>query len=105
MNRSELANKYIERRFPEAGTYYKDHWRDRFARGEEWNYSDFGGRRILSELQPNWYPSDIKAFKVLPPFSDQAYFIVCMTCGQTVSKINTDGECLNCENEAEANRN
>ena len=71
MNRAELANKYIERRFPEAGEYYKQQWRERFDRGEEWNYSDFGGRRVLCELAPEFYPSDIKAFKVLPPYPER----------------------------------
>ena len=68
MHRLKLIAQYLERRFPNSPEYYHNQWRARFDRGEEWNYSDFGGRRVLQELAPDFYPSDIKACKVLPPY-------------------------------------
>lgn len=33
-----------------------------------------------------------------------AEWIVCLTCGKTVDLVNSDGECMECEQEANANR-
>jgi hypothetical protein len=68
MTRQQLIDKYLQIRFPDSPQYYHEQWFVRFDRGEEWNYSDFAGRRVLQKLDPNWYPSDEKAFKVLPPY-------------------------------------
>jgi hypothetical protein len=71
--RSEVATAYIADRFPDAGLPYIQQWQERFDRGEEWNYSDFAGRRKLQELHPEWYPADVEAFKVLPPLPAPHY--------------------------------
>ena len=71
MNRAELVAEYLKIRFPDSPDYYHDQWRARFDRGEEWNYSDFMGRAVLQKLDPDFYPSDIKAFKVLPPYPER----------------------------------
>ena len=68
MNRQQIIDHYLKIRFPEAPNYYRQQWIDRFDRGEEWNYSDFSGRRVLQKLAPDWYPADENAFKVLPPY-------------------------------------
>jgi hypothetical protein len=68
MNRQQIITNYLKVRFPDSPKYYHDQWIDRFDRGEEWNYSDFSGRRVLHKFDPNWYPADINAFKVLPPY-------------------------------------
>ena len=62
--RAAIAEKYIQQRFSEAGEYYKEQWRQRFQRLEEWQYSDFGGRRLLQRLDPSFYPADINAIFV-----------------------------------------
>ena len=71
--RSEVATAYIADRFPEAGLPYIQQWQERFDRGEEWNYSDFAGRRKLQELAPRWYPEDENEFKVLPALPAPPY--------------------------------
>jgi len=68
MNRLKLIAQYLEIKFPDSPQYYHQQSIDRFNRGEEWNYSDFSGRRVLQKLAPNWYPADENAFKVLPPY-------------------------------------
>ena len=32
-------------------------------------------------------------------------WIICLTCGKTVATVNSDGECMECEQEAESNGN
>jgi hypothetical protein len=68
MTRQQIIDHYLKIRFPDSPQYYHDQWIARFDRGEEWNYIDFEGRRVLCKLDPQWYPSDIKAFKILPPY-------------------------------------
>jgi hypothetical protein len=68
MTRQQMIDQYLKIRFPDSPQYYHDQWIARFDRGEEWNYSDFSGRRVLHKLDPNWYPADENAFKVLPPY-------------------------------------
>ncbi len=68
MTRQQIIDHYLKIRFPDSPKYYHQQWIDRFDRGEEWNYSDFSGRRVLHKLDPNWYPADENAFKVLPPY-------------------------------------
>ena len=56
-----IAEYYIQKRFPESPKHYKDVWRKRFARGDEWIYSDLAGRRLLQQIAPDIYPTDIYA--------------------------------------------
>ena len=70
MTRQQIIEHYLKIRFPEAPDNYRQQWIARFDRGEEWNFSDFSGRRVLHKLDPRWYPKDVNAFKVLPPYPE-----------------------------------
>lgn len=56
-----IAERFIEDRFPDAGEPYKQQWRDRFVKGTEWAYSDSLSRKHLQVLAPEVYPDDISA--------------------------------------------
>ncbi len=85
MNKPLVIEKYIERRFPEAGEYYKKQWRERFNRNEEWTYSDYAGRHLLQELDPDFYPKDIDGF-----YPDYRYPL----CLKTSCNFGTTGKCI-----------
>lgn len=56
---NNLAEKYIDERFPHSSDGYKNQWRERFKKGTEWAYSDSGGRCILQRLAPELYPDSV----------------------------------------------
>lgn len=36
-------------------------WADRFVAGDEWNRSDYAGRRVLRDINRDLYPKDLDA--------------------------------------------
>lgn len=54
-----IAYEYCSKRG--FGGLYRQEWIMRFARGMEWQLSDYAGRALLQSLSPADYPKDIKA--------------------------------------------